>query len=348
MKNKKTAIVLMNLGGPKNLDEVKSFLFNLFYDKAIIRLPNPFRWLIAKIISSRREETAKEIYSKIGGKSPILEKTIEQAQCLEKELNSDKNKKFKVFISMRYTSPRSSEIISEISKYDPNEVILLPLYPQFSTTTTGSSINDIMEQLDKVKLREKTKAICCYHANEKFIESHVKKINLALDKMTNKNFRILFSAHGLPEKIIKGGDPYQWQIEQTVSNIISHLNLKDLDYKITYQSRVGPMKWLEPYTEKEIEEACKENKTIIIVPIAFVSEHSETLVELDLEYAEIAHKYNIEYIRVETLGVCEIFISGLADIVKNFIEQQNLIVSSEKRTKICPEKFKDCICRKSV
>lgn len=346
MKNKKTAVILMNLGGPKNLDEVKSFLFNLFYDKAIIRLPNPFRWLIAKIISSRREETAKDIYKKLGGKSPILENTIKQADALEKQLNSDSDNDFKVFISMRYASPRSFEIIEKISNYNPDEIILLPLYPQFSTTTTGSSVADMMRWLDKLK--EKTKIICCYYRNEKFIESHVRKINLTLAKVKNKNFRILFSAHGLPEKIIKAGDPYQWQIEETVRNIVPYLNIKDPDYKITYQSRVGPMKWLEPYTEKEIEEACKENKTIIIVPIAFVSEHSETLVELDMEYAEIAKKHNIEYLRVETLNNCGIFISGLAEMVKNFTNTTNFIVSSEKRTKICPENFKDCICRKNI
>ena len=153
----KTAVILMNLGGPASLDEVKPFLFNLFYDKAIIRLPNPFRWLVAKLISSRREKTAQEIYSQMGGKSPILEETIRQKNALEKKF--DDNTKF--FISMRYSSPRSFEIIQEIADYNPDQILLLPLYPQFSSTTTDSSINDMMKELAKVKLKEKTTPICC-------------------------------------------------------------------------------------------------------------------------------------------------------------------------------------------
>ena len=341
MKNKKTAIVLMNLGGPASLDEVKPFLFNLFYDKAIIRLPNPFRWIVAKLISSRRESAAKEIYSQMGGKSPILEETIKQKNALTERF--DDNTKF--FISMRYASPRSFEITEEISGYNPDKILLLPLYPQFSSTTTDSSIKDMMEELDKVKLKEKITSICCYHTNGKFIESHVNKIKQTIAKLKSKNFRVLFSAHGLPEKVIKDGDPYQWQIEETVKNIVSKLNIKNLDYKIAYQSRVGPMKWLEPYTEIEIENSCKEGKALVVVPIAFVSEHSETLVELDIEYAAIAKQYGIEYLRVEALGNCEIFISALEEIIKKFTQDKNSLAFSEKQARICPENFTNCICR---
>ena len=339
MTNKKTAIVLMNLGGPDNLDEVKPFLFNLFYDKAIIRLPNPFRWMITKLISSRREKAAKEIYSQIGGKSPILEETIKQKIALEKKFEDN----VKFFISMRYSSPRSFEIIKEISDYNPDQILLLPLYPQFSSTTTDSSIKDMLYELDKVKLKEKTSSICCYHTSEKFIESHVNKIKQTLSTLKSKNFRILFSAHGLPEKVIKDGDPYQWQIEETVKNIVQKLGVKD--YKITYQSRVGPMKWLEPYTETEIERACEEQKAVVVVPVAFVSEHSETLVELDIEYASIAKKHGVEYLRVGALGTCEIFISALERIIKKFIQDKNFLVFSEKKTRICPENFSNCICK---
>jgi len=341
MKNKKTAVILMNLGGPASLDGVKPFLFNLFYDQAIIRLPNPFRWIVAKLISSKREKTAKEIYAQMGGKSPILTETIKQKTGLEKNFGDE----VKFFISMRYTSPRSFEITKEISEYNPDKILLLPLYPQFSSTTTDSSIKDMMNELAKVGLKEKTTSICCYFTSEKFIESHVKKITKTISKLKNNNFRVLFSAHGLPEKVIKDGDPYQWQIEETVKNIVSRLGLKNLDYKITYQSRVGPMKWLEPYTEKEIENTCKEGKALVIVPIAFVSEHSETLVELDIEYAEIAKKYNTEYLRVPSLGECKIFISALEEVIKKFIQGKNLLVFSEKQARICPENFTNCICR---
>ena len=353
MKNrKKTAIILMNLGGPSNLGEVKQFLFNLFYDRAIIRLPNPLRWFVAKLISSRRENTAIEIYKKLGGKSPILEETIKQKIALEDKLNNcnpsqtHDDDQYKLFISMRYSSPRSFEITKEISNYAPDEVILLPLYPQYSTTTTKSSIDDMLEQLDKINLKEKTKSICCYYTNSKFIESHVDKIKLTLEKVKGKNFRILFSAHGLPEKVIKDGDPYQWQIEETAKKIVERLNIENLDYKVTYQSRVGPMKWIEPYTESEIENACKEGKSLVIVPIAFVSEHSETLVELDMEYAEIAKRYKTEYFRVPALGNCEIFISSLEEIVKKFTLVTNFLVSSEKKSRICPENFIGCICKR--
>lgn len=341
MKNKKTAIILMNLGGPASLDDVKKFLFNLFYDKAIIRLPNPFRWIVAKLISSRREKTAKEIYDQMGGKSPILEETIKQKKALEERFGSD----IKFFISMRYTSPRSFEITKEISEYNPDQILLLPLYPQFSSTTTDSSIKEMISELEKVKLKEKATSICCYFTNEKFIESHANKIKQTIAKLKNKEFKLLFSAHGLPEKVIKDGDPYQWQIEETVKSIISKLKIKGLDYKITYQSRVGPMKWLEPYTEQEIENTCKEGKALVIVPIAFVSEHSETLVELDIEYAEIAKKHNIEYLRVPALGDCKIFISALEEIIKKFIQDKNFLVFSEKQARICPENFTNCICR---
>lgn len=347
MKNKKkTAIILMNLGGPTNLSEVKQFLFNLFYDKAIIRLPNPLRFFVAKLISSRRENIAKEIYKKIGGKSPILEETIKQKHALEKALNTPLNTdSYKIFISMRYSSPRSFEIIKEIEYYTPDEVILLPLYPQYSTTTTKSSIDDMLEQLDKINLKEKTKSVCCYYTNSKFIESHVNKIKLTLDKLKNRNFRILFSAHGLPEKVIKDGDPYQWQIEETVQKIVKKLDIENLDYKVTYQSRVGPLKWIGPYTDEEIEHSCKEGKSLVVVPIAFVSEHSETLVELDMEYAEIAKRYQTEYLRVPALGDCEIFISSLEETIKKFTLLTNFLVFSEKKPRLCPEKFSGCICK---
>ena len=341
MKSNKIAIVLMNLGGPSSLDVVKPFLFNLFYDKAIIRLPNPFRWIIAKLISSRREKTAKEIYSHMGGKSPILEETIKQKIALEERFEDST----KFFISMRYSSPRSFEIVQEIADYNPDKILLLPLYPQFSSTTTDSSIKDMMDELDKVKLKEKTTAICCYYTSEKFIESHLNKVKQTLAKLTTQNFRILLSAHGLPEKVITDGDPYQWQIEETVRNIVSKLNIKNLDYKITYQSRVGPIKWLEPYTEQEIENTCKEGKALVIVPIAFVSEHSETLVELDIEYADIAKKYGIEYLRVGALGSCGLFISALEEMIKKFIQDKNLLAFSEKNDRICPENFNNCICK---
>jgi ferrochelatase len=338
---KKTAIIILNLGGPSSLEEVKTFLFNLFYDKAIIRLPNPVRWIIAKIISSIRAEKAKEIYSLMGGKSPILEETEKQKKSLEKAIG---NKSCKVFISMRYSEPNGEKTSKEVMEYNPEEIILLPLYPQFSTTTTESSIKNLKAELIKCQFKGDIKSICCYSDNDDFIKSHVKKIIETIKKLKSKHYRILFSAHSLPEKIIKDGDPYQWQIENTVKKIVENLDIKDLDYKITYQSKVTPVKWLEPSTEKEIEIAVKTQKALVIVPIAFVSEHSETLVELDIEYKSIADKYKIEYLRVPALGTDKDFISALANIVKEKSLEKKNLVSSDKKSRICPREFCKCIC----
>jgi len=339
---KKTAIILLNLGGPSSLDEVRGFLFNLFYDKAIIRLPNPFRWVVAKIISALREEKAKTIYSQIGGASPILSQTMKQKNALEQALN-DQNSK--VFISMRYSSPFSFDTSNKLKEYKPDEIILLPLYPQFSTTTSDSSIKDMVDSLNKINFKGDIKIIGCYPKNKEFIEAHASQIKEILKKQNSKNYRILFSAHSLPEKIVKDGDPYQWQIEETVKDVVKKLKIKDLDYRITYQSKVTPVKWLEPSTEKEIEAAASEQKAVIIVPIAFVSEHSETLVELDIEYKKIAEEKGIEYNRVPALTANEHFIKTLAGIVKSCMKTEKSFITSDKMTRICPTKFGKCVCR---
>jgi len=314
--NKKTAVVLLNLGGPDSLDAVKPFLFNLFYDRAIIRLPNPFRWFIAKFISYRRTKKAKEIYSLLGGTSPILKNTEAQAELLKKKLGSG----YEVFICMRYSHPMSDEVAYQIKEYDPDEVIFLPLYPQYSTTTTKSSVEDLEQALNKHGVKAKQKIIESYQANEYFIKAHASLLNSALreafsDEVTQSNKIILFSAHGLPKKIIDAGDPYQKQVEETVAAVMSEF--KEIDYKITYQSRVGPLEWLKPDTEEEIKIAAASGKTIIVVPIAFVSEHSETLVELDIEYGKIAHELGVRYFRVPTLGTEKNFIECLAQLCRS-------------------------------
>ncbi len=351
---KRIAIVLFNLGGPDSLKAVKPFLFNLFNDKYIITLPAILRFFIAKLISSRREKFAQAIYANTGNKSPILEETIAQREALKKELIKNKDSDFEIFICMRHWHPMSREVVKNIKIYDPQEIIILPLYPQFSTTTTASSIDEFTKKLneefkgfiDKIKL----KTICCYPLDEGFINSHVKLIE---DKLENQhdlnNFRILFSAHGLPEKIVKSGDPYQWQIEQTVLRIISKLSLnakfKDIDYKVTYQSRVGPLKWLDPNTEDEIKIAGSINKSLIIVPVAFVSEHVETLVELDIEYKKIADSYKIDYIRIPTLSTNDIFVKSLANMILNFSKKDYNCLFSSSFDRICPASYTKCPCK---
>jgi ferrochelatase len=340
MANMKIAVILFNLGGPDKLESVKPFLFNLFNDKAIITAPNPFRFLIAKLISSKREKTAQEIYSHLNGKSPILEETLAQKTALEKELIKNDNKNsYKCFIAMRYWHPRAEDVIKEVKKYKADKIILLPLYPQFSTTTSNSSINEWQEEAKKQNLKTATITICCYPKDDLFIKAHTDLIKKHLKKIKNKNYRILFSAHGLPQKIIENGDPYEWQIRETTHKIIKELNIKNLDYINCFQSKVGPLKWLEPSTETEIIRAGKDKKSLILVPIAFISEHSETLVELDIEYKELADANKVkEYIRIPTLSVNKYFISSLANLVKNSLKTNNEFY----RERVCPANFCKC------
>ena len=348
---KKIAVVLFNLGGPDSLNAIKPFLFNLFNDQYIITLPSVLRFLVAKLISTRREKVAKAIYANTGGKSPILEETLAQKEALKQELIKNSDITFELFICMRHWHPMTAEVVKNIKNYEPNEIILLPLYPQFSTTTTASSLNEFAKNLSKELIDKiKLKTICCYPLNEGFIDSHVKLIEAKLsDKMDLSNYRMLFSAHGLPEKIVKAGDPYQWQIEQTVFKIINNLQLlpkfKKIDYKVTYQSRVGPLKWLEPNTEDEIKIAGKDNKSLIIIPVAFVSEHVETLVELDIEYKHIADEHNIDYVRVPTLSTNELFIKSLANMILNFSSRDSSCLSSSNFSRICPDIYGKCPCK---
>lgn len=341
---KKRAVILFNLGGPDRPESVKPFLFNLFNDKAIISAPNPIRFLLAKLISGRREEIAKEIYSFLGGKSPIMEETTAQAEKLENSLNKKSDDKYRVFISMRYWHPFSHDIIEDVKKYNPDEVILLPLYPQFSTATTQSSIDDWVKTARKYDLDKPTATICCYPFEENFINSHVALIEKELAKIDDiANYRVLFSAHGLPEKIIKKGDPYQWQVEEGAKKIAEQLNIENLDWNVCYQSRVGPLKWIGPSTEDEIERASDDKKNIILVPVAFVSEHSETLVELDIEYKEVADEKNIEkYIRIPTLSIEKNYIKSLSDIVLDIDEDNFGKICPNGKNKLCPSKFNQC------
>ena len=345
-KSKKTAIVLFNLGGPDSKKAVKPFLFNLFNDKYIITLPKILRYLIAWFISSKREKTAQEIYSYLGDKSPILDETRAQADFLEKSLKSFLGADYKVFICMRHWHPMSDEVVKDIIDYNPEEAILLPLYPQFSTTTTLSSIEDFSSKIKKKLPNILYKIICCYPKEKNFVQSHVDLIIKAQEKIVEKdNYRILFSAHGLPKKIIESGDPYQWQVENTVRAIIDQLPFAEIDYRISYQSRVGPLEWIGPNTEDEIEKAGKEQKELIVVPVAFVSEHSETLVELDIEYKAIADKYSMNYVRVPTLSVNSYFIDSLKNMVVNASKSEGSFLYSVEMKRICPTSYSKCPCK---
>ncbi len=341
---KKTAVILFNLGGPDKISSVKRFLFNLFYDKAIIDLPNPWRYFLAKFISGRRNKVACEIYKNIGGKSPILEINNQQADNLEKILSFFGD--FKVFVCMRYWHPMSKEVVSRLKEYGADEIIMLPLYPQFSSVTTKSSFEDFEKEIKKQKLSAKIKKICCYPTNSKFIQAHCSLIMETIGKAKvdgNKKYRLLFSAHGIPQKIIDKGDPYVFQIKQSVQEIISEIKIANLDYQICYQSKVGKLKWTTPSLDDELNRVAKDKIGVIIIPIAFTSDHSETLVELDIEYKKIAEEKTIPfYYRVKALNHNESFMQSLAQICKN-VNQEIGFCSNDKGERICPKNFKQCI-----
>ncbi|MAV61933.1 MAG: ferrochelatase [Candidatus Pelagibacter sp.] len=338
----KKAVILFNLGGPDKLENVKPFLFNLFNDPAILNLPTFLRYPLAKIISNRRTPIAKKIYEELGGSSPILRLTQDQANALDKNLNENDKIKYKSFVAMRCWHPRAEDVLENVKEFNPDEIILLPLYPQYSAATSGSSIREWNDICKKKNYKVKTSTICCYPVEDNFINAHIKKIHQKIKDI--KNFKLIFSAHGLPEKNIKKGDPYQWQVEQSVKKIVNNLNIDNLDWILSYQSRVGPLKWIGPSTDEIIIENSKIGKHIILVPIAFVSEHSETLVELDIEYKKLAENNGCkQYTRISALGTNEIFIKSLSKLVLN--KEENKLNDYLYPPKIqCPTKFKKCPC----
>ena len=316
---RKIAIVLFNLGGPDNQSAVQPFLFNLFYDPSIIDLPNPFRYLLAKLISSRRAPVARHVYEQMGGGSPILPNTEAQARALEAALGDLGT--VKCFIAMRYWHPFTEDTAQAVKDWGADEVVLLPLYPQFSTTTTASSFRVWKATAGKIGLTAPTREIRAYPAEPGFIaavaEITQQAIAAARAEAPGRQLQIIFSAHGLPQKIVDKGDPYVSEVEASVAAIVSSMNLPKSDWVLAYQSRVGPLKWVAPATDVTIEEAAKAGKAIVVVPVAFVSEHSETLVELDLEYGKLARDHGAAaYVRAPTVSVHPAFIGGLANLVR--------------------------------
>ncbi|NKB55475.1 MAG: ferrochelatase [Alphaproteobacteria bacterium] len=337
----KTAVVLFNLGGPDEPNAVQPFLFNLFNDPAIIGVPTPIRWLIATLISRRRAPVAQEIYEHLGGGSPLLANTQAQADALQASLGGE----VRCFIAMRYWHPFADETAAEVKAFAPDRVVLLPLYPQFSTTTTGSSIKDWMRAAKAAGLEVPTKTICCYFDNTAFVDAIAARVRHMLDEFSEIRPRVLFTAHGLPKKIVAAGDPYQWQIEQTAAAIVTAIDRTGLDWITCYQSRVGPLEWIQPYTSDVLERAGADGVPVIVVPIGFTSEHSETLVELDIEYRELADKAGVpSYRRVDTVGADGNFIDGLASIVKHAVAQSEPLTSDESGCR-CPEMHTRCMFR---
>ncbi len=334
---RKIAVVLFNLGGPDGPDAVRPFLFNLFNDPAIIALPGIVRTPLAALISSRREESAKANYALMGGASPLLPETTAQAAALEAAL-AGPGDEVRCFIAMRYWKPFSDETAKAVAAFGPDEIVLTPLYPQFSTTTTGSSLAAWRKVY---KGPGRSRAICCYPTLAGLAAAHAGKIEAAWAASgCSGPVRLLFSAHGLPESVVAKGDPYQAQIEATAAAVVAKLS-GSWDWKISYQSRVGPMKWIGPATDLAIAEASEAGLNLVVVPIAFVSEHIETLVELDHEYGAMAREKGCPgYVRAPALGIDAAFIEGLAGAVRTALQRPGGI--GPVGDWICPAALRQC------
>ena len=335
----KIAIILFNLGGPDSPEAVQPFLKNLFSDPAIISLPSFLRLPLAGFISSRRAPKAKKIYDQIGGSSPILGQTEAQARALEEALGTEHE--WRGYVCMRYWHPMTEAVVRSVKRFAPDRIVLLPLYPQFSTTTTDSSVKAWKAAAAAAKLVVPTQTVCCYPDEPGFIAASVDLLKQGLAETGTRPTRVLFSAHGLPEKVIKAGDPYQAQVERTAKAIADRIG--GLDWSVCYQSRVGPLKWIGPPTDGEIRRAGQDGKAIVLYPLAFVSEHSETLVELDIEYRHLAEQNGVPaYVRVPTVGTHPLFIAGLADRVRAILAEPRVAICHGATSMPCGHQHRGC------
>jgi len=333
----RTAVVIYNLGGPDSPEAVYPFLKNLFSDPMILRMPAPVRAFLCRFIAWRRAPVAQEIYAQIGGRSPILPETEKQAVALQRVLGDA----YRVFIAMRYWHPFAEDTARDVAAWKPERVVLVPLYPQFSTTTTESFTRIWRQSAHSAELDVPTADICCWPEAAGFIDAMTRAAEAAIDRLPNgMAYRVLYSAHGLPKKIVEAGDPYAHQVERTAAAVHSKLRDSAADHAICYQSRVGPMEWLKPYTEDEIRRAAADGKALVVVPVAFVSEHSETLVELDIEYSKLAKEVGVPaYIRASTVNDDPAFIESLAGIVRA-ARNRGTAAGGE----ICAKGYADCPC----
>jgi ferrochelatase len=313
------AVVLFNLGGPDGPRAVRPFLEALFSDPAIIGAPWIVRRPLAVLIARLRERSAIANYAAMGGGSPIVPETSAQAEALAAALRQAlPHTTVKVFVAMRYWTPSTEEAAAQVAAFAPDEIVLLPLYPQFSTTTTASSLAAWRRAY---RGPGRVRAVCCWYENSAFIQAHAALVLRTWEAAGRPKVRLLFSAHGLPEKIVRNGDPYQWQVEATCAAIVERLG-PGWDWQICYQSRVGPLKWLEPSTVQAIEAAGRDGLGVLIDPVAFVSEHIETLVELDRDYAELAARRGVPvYLRAPVVGTEMSFISGLEGAVRRALNR---------------------------
>lgn len=349
----KTAVVLFNLGGPLQERDIKPFLFNFFMDKNVISAPLPIRYFIAKYISLvRGAGAAKEAYAKLGYKSPLLQNTQAQARALEEALDNkfpDVNHMTRVFVSMRYWEPSAADTVDALEEYAPDNLVLLPLYPEYSTVTTNSSFENFIKEVEKSEGRLKARwghelkiqAVHCYPLMKGFVEASAALVREELKKAP-AGTRVLFSAHGLPEKTVATGDPYQFQCERAATAIAVQAGLDKSGWSICYQSRIGPLKWTGPSLREELARAAADKVGAIVYPHSFVSDHVETLVELDMQYRDVAQKLGVPYYaRAPVVATHPSFIQGLADLVADAL-------SGEEQPRLCGDKFERCGCKKAL
>ena len=341
----RVGVLLLNLGGPDKLEDVQPFLYNLFSDPEIIRLP--FSWLqkpLAWFISTRRSKTSQENYRKIGGGSPLRQITEAQGEALKVQL-SDLGEEAKIYVGMRYWHPYTEEAIADIIADGIDKLVILPLYPQFSISTSGSSyrlLETIWQENPKLKQVEYF-LIASWYKQPGYLKAMAELIAQELDRLANPDeAHIFFSAHGVPKSYVEeAGDPYQQEIEECTRLIMQTLDRPN-PHTLAYQSRVGPVEWLQPYTEDAIEELAEKGvKNLVVVPISFVSEHIETLEEIDIEYREIAEEAGIEnFLRVPALNVHPVFIQALADLTIEALKSPSISLAQvnqmKKKVKIYP------------
>ncbi len=342
----RVGVLLLNLGGPERLEDVRPFLFNLFSDPEIIRLP--FRWMqtpLAAMISSMRASKSQQNYREIGGGSPLRRITEEQAIALEKQLQKQ-GYDARVYIGMRYWNPFTEEALAQIKRDGVEQLAVLPLYPQFSISTSGSSFR-LLEKLwhedaslDKIDYT----LIPSWYNRPGYLRAMAQLIAQELDKFPNPDsVHVFFSAHGVPVSYVEeAGDPYQQEIEDCAARIMKTLDRPN-DYTLAYQSRVGPVDWLQPYTEDALVDLAEQGvRDMVVVPISFVSEHIETLQEIDIEYREVAESAGIEnFHRVPALNTHPTFIEDLANLTVESLNAAPIhfdqIRRPQKKVKMYPQ-----------
>ena len=313
----RVGVVLLQIGGPRSLDGIQPFLEDMFLDPALIDLPIPARirpWL-ARRLSTWRAKAVRPLYRSIGGKSPIVETTRRQARALERELRPLLD--CRVFVAMRYGAPSTNSAVRAVAKAGLDRLLLLPLYPQYSTATTGSSIREWDRQCNGHGVSLPSDRIDSYHSDPGYVGAMARRVDEALGRFDpDSDPQVVFSAHGLPEKLVRRGDPYQEQIEES-ARLIWQQCTSERPYVLCYQSRFGPQRWLAPSLTDTLSRLARDAvESILVVPISFVSDHLETLSEIGIEARDLAIGSGIRQFRVtEGLNDDSEFIASLAGLV---------------------------------